>query len=448
MNAPSAARPSRLSDRDFRRAGELFGARCGLRFHDGNREVLEEGLLRAATMEKNSPTELLTRLEQAPNDALMQAVVRHVTIGETYFFRHPEHFEAVRELVVPQLVNARKETRLLRAWSAGCASGEEAYSIAMALKAGAGPAYTINVLGTDINKSALETARRGHYGRWSLRGALQGLAADVTQAADGTSVVSEAVRKLVRFEYLNLRDPIYPSLLTGTHGLDLIFCRNVLVYFFPEAATATLERMKSCLADGGWLVLSAFDVDLAPSGLEVVHHGNAAILRKQPAARTDAPRAPAAPPPRAVRTTPSKPMPPPMAAAAFDAARKAERAIQEAKAAADAGDLERAVERARQAVGHQRSPEALHLLALVLAERGEHAETITLLRETVQRAPDYVLGHLSLGLKAGGRAHLDKVLALLNGRRDEEMLPGPDPLPVSWVRKMAHAGLKRVEAER
>jgi tetratricopeptide (TPR) repeat protein len=117
--------------------------------------------------------------------------------------------------------------------------------------------------------------------------------------------------------------------------------------------------------------------------------------------------------------------------------------LSQAKAAADAGDLEQAVKLARQSLAERHSPEGLHLLALVLAERGEEDEALVLLRQAVAEAPDYALGHLTLGLRGGGAIHFERALALVAGRRDDELLPGPDRLPVSWVRKIAQAGVKR-----
>jgi chemotaxis protein methyltransferase CheR len=429
-----------IAHAELDRAARLLGSRCGLRFHEGNRELLEEGLKRAAHAEGDTPGRLLDRLEGQGSEALLQAVLRHVTIGETYFFRHPEHFDALREHLLPELLRARRNTRVLRAWSAGCASGEEAWSLAIALSNGAGAGYTLTILGTDINRKALELARAGVYGAWSRRGSMPALFGQLTEDADGTTRVSPALRDLVRFDYLNLHDPIYPSLLTGTQGLDLIFCRNVLVYFQPEAARAVLARFLLCLVEGGYLVLSAFDAELAPDGFEAVHLGNVTVLRK---------RRDAVPPARVRLPTPV----PERGAPPRQLSAEGLALLRQAKAAADEGDLEQATLLARRALARERTPEALHLLALVLSERGDRTEARGLLREAVQIAPHYVLGHLSLGLadEESGSArsgHLRRVLELVESRRDEEPLGGLDALPVSWVRKMAAAALRRIEEGR
>jgi chemotaxis protein methyltransferase CheR len=458
-----AAAELELSDAELARAAAVLGARCGLRFDARTRELLVDGLGRAARAEGVPATELVAQLSLHAPDELMQAVLRHVTIGETYFFRHPEHFELVRDRIVPELTGGRAP-RPLRAWSAGCAAGEEAYSLAIAL-ADAAPGWDVHVLGTDINRAALAAATRGEYGRWSQRGSAgERLRGHVRPLPDGGVAMSPSVRARVRFDYLNLHDPCFPSLLTGTQGLDLIFCRNVLLYFFAEAAQAVLARLAACLVDGGWLVVSALDVGEPPPGLEPIVHAGTPVLRK----RATATSAPHAGPERLARTPargtaslppPSSSLPssPPSLSSSAPSrdmhdvhgsapnacsARMAPSSpplLRDAKRAADAGDLDAALALGRAAVAAERTPEALHLCALVLAERGDHAGARALLEDAVALDPAYVLGHLSLGLD-GDAAHLQRVIDLCGARRDDELLPGPDPLPVSWVRKVARAG--------
>jgi chemotaxis protein methyltransferase CheR len=461
-----------ISDGELDRAAAVLGARCGLRFDARTRELLVDGLERAARAAAVSPAELVARLDAATPDALMQTVLRQVTIGETYFFRHPEHFDLLRERIVPELLRERAR-RTLRAWSAGCAAGEEAYSLAITLSQAA-PACDVQVLGTDINKAALATGRRGDYGRWSQRGsARKRLAGYVTALPDGGVRIHQLVKARVRFEYLNLHDACYPSLLTGTQGLDVIFCRNVLVYFFAHAAEAVLARLAGCLVDGGWLIVSALDVTSPPPGLEMVTGVNTFVLRKRPRVRSPRPRhaatnsvappatnsvAPPATnsvaPPATDSVAPpatNSVAPPATNSVAPPATNSVAQAsaddsgntptLRDAKRAADAGDLTLALALGRALTGSRHTPEALHLCALVLAEQGNKSEAHALMAEAVSLDPEYVLGHLSLGLD-GDTQHLERVLELVAARRDDELLAGPDPLPVSWVRKVARAGLR------
>jgi chemotaxis protein methyltransferase CheR len=307
------------------------------------------------------------------------------------------------------------------------------------------------VLGTDINKAALAHAQAGRYGRWSLRGDLTPAQGMLRPLPDGGAEVASWLRDSVRFDYLNLHDPIYPSLFTGTQGLDIIFCRNVLVYFVRDAAERVLARLADCLAEGGWLIVGALDVDLAPPTLARVRADGVTLLTPRRAGATPTVRRPAARPSSA----------PPLAREARASehapflcqARASEHAafLCQARAAADRGALDEAIALAQSAVAAKRTAAALHLLALLLGERGDEDKRLALLAEVVTSDPDDALAHLALGLSdravhAERHAHLQRVLGITAGRLDGERLPGPEPLPVSWVRKLATAALRRLEA--
>jgi chemotaxis protein methyltransferase CheR len=352
------------------RAARLVGELAGLRFDDGNRDVLAAGLARAARGVAGGAAALL-EAAAGGDESAREALCGAVTVGETYFFRHPEHFELIRRLA-PKLAHGGS----VNAWSAGCSTGEEAWSLAFAL----GDVVTApSVVGTDLNVAALATARRGRYGRWSLRGA--GLPAEL-RVADGTVDVPAPLRRLVRFVPLNLASADWSAAL-GEARFDLILCRNVLVYFTPEAARAAMARQRRATL-------------------------------------------------------------PPVAAHAAAAKRHT---VDAARAAADRGDLATALAAAEALVAETRAPETLHLLALVVGELGRRDEAIALLQEAVTLDPGYVLGHLGLGLAdtldGPTRArHLERALALVDGVPDEKILGGPDPLPASWVKKLASAARK------
>jgi chemotaxis protein methyltransferase CheR len=220
----------------------------------------------------------------------------------------------------------------------------------------------------------------------------------------------------------------------GDARFELILCRNVLVYLVPEAAEAVLRRLAERLVDGGALVVSALDVELAPPTLQPVVHDGVTVLERRPAAAV------AAPVPVARATDGEK-----RDATALPAHRAA---IDAARAHADRGDLAAAAAAAEALVAAERTPETLHLLALVEGELGHAAAAVRLLQEAVAADPGYVLGHLGLGLNesldAAARAHhLDRALALVDGVPDERILGGPDALPAAWVRKLASAARQR-----
>jgi chemotaxis protein methyltransferase CheR len=264
---------------------ELIARRAGIAFgpHSG------DALVRASrrVMARHTLADLEQLAERLQVDAeCFGTLLDEVTVGETYFFRNPEHFELVRGSVLPALLRARGERHVLQVWSAGCATGEEAYSLAMLLD-GEGLLGRARVLASDIAPGALEKARAARYREWSLRG-LDPLIARRWLAADGDHArVCERIRRSVTFSQLNLAEPSYPAPHNGTWALDLIFCRNVLIYFDAATIAAVERRLFDALAPGGWLIAGPSDPMLgkhAPFEVRVTEQG-LCYLRPSVAAR-------------------------------------------------------------------------------------------------------------------------------------------------------------------
>ena len=177
----------------------------------------------------------------------LDELIAAATVGETYFFRHPDQLAEIAHTVLPEL-RTRRGARP-RVWSAGCATGEEAYTLAMILEDAGMP--DAPVLATDLSRPALRVAEIGSYRPWSVRGRPEALARlDV----DGSRYrVPERLRRRVQFRRLNLVVDDYPV------GCDLIVCRNVLLYFTPEHVAAVGRKMAQALAPGGWIVTAATD---------------------------------------------------------------------------------------------------------------------------------------------------------------------------------------------
>lgn len=184
---------------------------------------------------------------------------RYLTVGETYFFREPRAFGLLNDYARMKMQTPGSDNSRLRIWSAGCCTGEEPYSIAMSLRQvmpDMNPSR-VSILATDINDHYLRSARAGLYRHWSFRNgeaALQKV--NFSEADEGWFRLSDEIKRLVRFEKLNLAEAVYPSLSTQTEQIDLIFCRNVLMYFSRTQAAKIIERFRQCLVDGGWLIVS------------------------------------------------------------------------------------------------------------------------------------------------------------------------------------------------
>ncbi|MEM6929919.1 MAG: CheR family methyltransferase [Myxococcota bacterium] len=198
-------------------------------------------------------------LEEHPRstwDALAPAVVAILSIPETHFLRHPECFDALSDRL-RQLKTERPEGPV-RLWSAGCASGEEAYNLAAVGHSIVGE--RIEVFGTDFSPTAVEKARKGVYGKWSLRGHDRSEMPWLGTDERGGLVVGLAVRNFVTFEVGQLAEPGPPS------NIDVAFCRNVLIYFSDEGGSRVLDRIASSLRPDGVLVMAP--TDPSPSRLK------------------------------------------------------------------------------------------------------------------------------------------------------------------------------------
>lgn len=245
-----------VSDDLYRRFRDLLARRAGLHYPEAKRADLVHGLALAL-----QATELhsLDALYAAAHDdgRAWETLIAHLTIGETYFFRHAAQFEVLRRQILPELIAQRAKLRTLRIWSAGCATGEEPYSIAMLLHELLPEPETwhVTILATDINARFLERARAGLYGAWSFREEAAAQRERFFTPEQGRWRLRPEIRRMVTFAPLNLAVPGYPSVTTGTCALDLIMCRNVTIYFDEATTRQIAERFFEALLPGGWLLV-------------------------------------------------------------------------------------------------------------------------------------------------------------------------------------------------
>ena len=199
-------------------------------------------------------------LSAPPSKSQLQVLASHLTIGETYFYRDPLLMEAFAGSILPELVRSRRAgERRLRLWSAACSSGEEAYSLAILLHRLLPDLrrWNVTITATDINPRFLHKAIAGKYGEWSFRGAPAWLKSDYFErGADGRYAISPEIAGMVTFSSLNLAEDTYPSLATGTNAMDIVFCRNVLMYFTAPKMREVISNLGHALVDGGWLAVS------------------------------------------------------------------------------------------------------------------------------------------------------------------------------------------------
>ena len=182
---------------------------------------------------------------------ISRQVVEAMTTNETYFFRDPAHYDAIRTVLLPRLIQDRKESKRLRFWSAAASTGQEAYSLAMLLLEEGLSGWNIQILGTDFSSQAVERARTGKYQQIEVnRGLPAALLVKHFRRAGVNWQLSDTVRQMVRFETIDLRKS-----MRALGPFDLVFCRNVMIYFDAATKRSTLKEIYGTLFKGAWLLL-------------------------------------------------------------------------------------------------------------------------------------------------------------------------------------------------
>lgn len=242
-----------LSVADFERVRDHVHEHSGIYIEDSRFDSLRISLVtRATRLGLSGFAEYFARL--ARDDEEFRELMNLVTINETSFMRFPGQFEVLRRDVIPELMARTAASRVLRVWSAGCSTGQEAYSIAMTLldSGAAAAGWSLEVLGTDVSTRALTVARDAVYPARALHGLADDLVArHFEPVGDDRYRVSEAVRRLATFRYHNLIKEPYPLSLFGEW--HVIFCRNVTIYFKVESTRRVVGNFRECLVPGGYL---------------------------------------------------------------------------------------------------------------------------------------------------------------------------------------------------
>jgi len=455
------------------RARDLAASRLGLDFRERRQADLDQGLARAW---KTSPLPTLEAylawLETLPGESQEWGrLAGWLTVGETYFFRDHACAEAIEQDVLPALIAARRAEGVfrLRLWSAGCSTGEEPYSLAILLDRllPDRSAWSLTILATDINLEALESARRGLYREWALRETPQWIRDKYFRRRDAqTFELDPGIRRMVAFAPLNLAADVYPSMLTNTSAVDLILCRNVLMYFTRGAQRTAAARLRRALGAGGWLAVSPAEAStelfhpLAPANFP-----GAILYRSGPASAPPLPRAweeepaepawpdllPAEAPP--VTVTPVVPLQGALSEEKEETpepAPGAETLLQQARQLAGRGELEKARQLCGAALAQERlNAEAYLLLAEICQEQGEISAALEALRTAIYLAPDSVPAHFLLGgllLRQGdhrqGRRAMETVVRLLEPAPCDEVVPGSDGLTARRLLETARACLE------
>jgi len=477
---------------DWRLLGELIAARTGLHFPAERRPDLRRALAEAAPefgFDNGDACAAWLLSTPLSGDALRK-LASHLTIGETYFFRERPSFNALATHVLPALIHRKRGTdRRLRLWSAACSSGEEAYSLAILIQQVLPDwrDWNIHILATDINPRFLRKAEAGLYGEWSFRESAPDFRAKYfTPAGNRQYQVRAEARDLVKFAELNLAQDGFPSIATDTNAMDLILCRNLLIYFTPVHARQLIASLRRSLTDDGWLVVSPSECSQAMfPGFAPVNFPGSILYRK----RESPPLAEPTPMPAPVDAHLAFLAPPlsgqplgetevarilaPTAVPDSEAAQKLYsqgrymeaaallRAALDAgpqpgdarllgllvRALANVGALDEALAASQRWIAADRIDASAHYLnAMVLQELGDRAGARAALQRAVYLLPEFTLAHFALGNAARAAArhkeaqrHFDNAAHLLRDHPADDIVPESEGLTAGRLREIIGA---------
>jgi chemotaxis protein methyltransferase CheR len=427
-----------------------------------------------------------------------KALASYLTVGETYFFREPRSLEVLENDIVPDLIR-RRTNGAIRIWSAGCATGEEPYSVAIALsKLIAGRENcNVEILATDLNPKSLQKASAGIYGDWSFRGTPAWVQSSYFEAARKDHwAISPAIKKMVNFAQFNLMDDSLPQRSPSSDGFDVILCRNVLMYFTPEGMRKVIRQIYRSLASEGWLIVSPTETshelfsEFAPTDfggvtlyqksppiplrkvvLPSTTHGKSELCSRLFEHRVENLELAPIPSSHTVQpwkdhTTrlenaeePPTPFEQPQMLGELDhredlqqtavtlaaqEANEAQAMLLVARAHADQRNLAAALVSCDRAIAADKmAARAYYLRATILQEQGFLSEAIFAFKQTVYVEPQFVLGHFCLGnlaLNQGklreSEKHFENVLLLLARYEPEDIVPESEGISAGRLGEM------------
>ena len=246
-----------MSNEEFRLLRDCVYNHCGIFFDDDSKYLLEKRLARRLiALNITSFHDYYHYLKYHRNkDQELMDIMDILTTNETYFFREAFQLKAFTDEIIPELLHAKLSSgnRSLRIWSAGCSTGEEPYTIAMLLHGNPElRGWNIEIVGTDISQRVLQHARRAVYGKSAFRTTDENYVKRFFVEQDGGLKVCSEIRDLVTISHLNLFDG---NRMVMLGKMDLIFCRNVIIYFDPAAKKRVVESFFTTLYEGGYLLL-------------------------------------------------------------------------------------------------------------------------------------------------------------------------------------------------
>ena len=424
-------------------------ASTGLAYYDG-RDQLLAGLIGRRLFDlglRDCAAYLRLLTEGDKSGAEREAITAQLTIGETYFFRDQTQFDAIRDVILPDIIERKRSSRDLRIWSAGCATGAEPYSLAILLRREFMhriDGWRVSILATDINPRFLAAAAAGRFRDWALRATPEALKRECFSRDGQAWSIHPEYKRWISFRLLNLLGNEFPAAGNGTGGFDLILCRNVMIYFAPEANRRLVLQFREALAQGGWFLVGAVEHNLEThNAFQALNAGGVTLYRRP---KSDPPEPVAQPLLQPASTPPPKtPAKAPAAQRGAGPPELKPPSIEGLRQLADSGDWTRAVPYCDCLLARDGlNPAVYFYRALVLEQVGVRAAAERSLRQAIYLDPNFLLAHYYLGLalasekrpRAAERS-FKNVLKLLSGLSDDQPVLDGDGLTVASLRGLA-----------
>ena len=239
-----------MTDADFEKYRTLIYNESGITFTATNRAILESRL-KEKLREKNVETVLKYYDIISKDQGEMKSFLDSITTNLTRFFRNQAHFDAMEHFVIPELIKIKKPSgnTTIRIWSAGCSTGEEPYTIAMLMSEVLPPPWKFEIVASDLSLKCLMTAKEGFYANNRIDGIPESHLKKYFDKVEGGYKIHADIHSKIRFDYHNLKND------SGLKGLDVVFCRNVIIYFDDVAQNAVINRFWNAMADKSFLYI-------------------------------------------------------------------------------------------------------------------------------------------------------------------------------------------------
>jgi chemotaxis protein methyltransferase CheR len=435
-------------DPAYNRLKERLIASTGLAFY-ADRDALLTELIHARLRELrlrncSAYLNLLARGREGGDE--MELFIGRLTVGETYFFRDQGQFDAIRDVILPDILERNQASKEVRIWSAGCSTGAEPYSLAILLArelAGRMDGWQIHIYASDLNRSYLAQAAEGKFRAWALRSISEEMKRDCFTQDGRVWTIHPRYKQWISFHQMNLVGSEFSAPLAEGIHFNLILCRNVMMYFTPKVNHHLVAQFHRSLDEGGWLLVGASECNLENyTAFRTVNTPEAKLYQKAAPAGTE----PEPPSLRLENATPMAAVGPGIINAVDTPDMEGLRELGEH---ADQGDWQGAAEYAQRLLTQNRLHPATHFYqALIFENLGAPDASEQSLRHAIYLDRRFAMAHYHLGLalKRDGKFReasrsFDNVLKVLTGVPDDMILTAGRGVTAAALKELARMQL-------